>query len=112
MSILRMPSRALATASLVVACRTPAPPTPAPAAVSAPATPAAAKSTTATPTASASAAAKPGVTYKVKKGDTLVTIARNAYGNDKSWQRIYQANKTSISDPNIVPVGLVIKIPQ
>jgi nucleoid-associated protein YgaU len=41
-----------------------------------------------------------------------VNIARSAYGSDKSWQRIYQANKSSISNPDVVPVGLVIKIPQ
>ena len=56
--------------------------------------------------------AKPGASYKVKKGDTLVTISRIAYGNDKNWQRIFQANHSAIPDPNVVPVGLVIKIPQ
>ena len=76
------------------------------AAVPAPATPVADAVTPASTTA------RPGSTYKIKKGDTLVTISRTAYGTDKNWQRIYQANRSTISNPDLVPVGAVIRSPQ
>ena len=55
---------------------------------------------------------KPGTTYKVKKGDTLTTIARAAYGATGSWKKIFQANQAAISDPDVVPIGTQITIPQ
>jgi nucleoid-associated protein YgaU len=66
----------------------------------------------ATAAAAAPGSAKPGASYKIRKSDTLMTIARSAYGSEKDWKRIYNANKSEITDPNLVPVGLVIKIPQ
>jgi LysM repeat protein len=53
---------------------------------------------------------KPGTTYMVKKGDTLSTIAKAAYGTKGSWKKLYQANKT-LTDPDVVPVGTQIVIP-
>jgi len=53
---------------------------------------------------------KPGSTYKVKKGDTLSTIAKAAYGTKGSWKKLYQANK-ALTDPDVVPVGTQIVIP-
>lgn len=35
-------------------------------------------------------------THKVKKGDTLINIARRYYKDEKEWSRIYKANKKVI----------------
>jgi DNA segregation ATPase FtsK/SpoIIIE, S-DNA-T family len=90
-------------------------------------TPAVAHSSTATPATPRTAAAapsaarttvaaptiKPGTTYKVKKGDTLNTIARAAYGTASGGVRkIFQANRSALTDPDLVPVGAEIVIPQ
>lgn len=63
-------------------------------------------------TAVASGPAKPGTPYVVKKGDTLSTIARAAYGEKGSWKKIADANKTAIPNPNAVTIGTEIQIPQ
>jgi len=47
--------------------------------------------------------------YEVKQGDNLSKIARN-YPN-MNWQKIYEANKDTISDPNKIFPGQKIKIP-
>ncbi len=65
-----------------------------------------------TPGTTVAVTIKPGTTYKVKKGDTLAAIAKAAYGTTVGWQKIFQANRSSLNDPNIVPVGASIVIPQ
>ena len=62
-------------------------------------------------TSVASSTVKAGATYKVKKGDTLSTIARAAYGAAGSWQKIFKANP-SLPDPNSVAIGTELKIPE
>ena len=44
------------------------------------------------------AQASPGSTYTVQPGDSLFSIAQQAYGNGNQWQRIYDANKQVIGD--------------
>ena len=51
-----------------------------------------------------------GGNYKVKKGDTLYSIARQRYGDGKQWQRIASANP-GIS-PSTLRVGQTLVIPQ
>jgi nucleoid-associated protein YgaU len=65
--------------------------------------------TTVTPVATT---IKPGTTYEIKKGDTLTKIAKAAYGATGSWKKIFQANQAALSDPDVVPVGKQIVIPQ
>jgi LysM repeat protein len=61
----------------------------------------------------ASTTIKPGTTYKVKKGDTLTTIAKAAYGSGhEGVRKIFQANRGELTDPNVVPVGTEIVIPR
>ena len=50
-------------------------------------------------------------TYTVKPGDSLSKIAREFYGNAGDWQKIYQANKDKIKDPNMIHPGQKIIIP-
>lgn len=45
------------------------------------------------------------VTYTVKPGDTLGTIAQTHFGTSAAWKTIYQANQASIPNPNLIEVG-------
>jgi 5'-nucleotidase len=55
------------------------------------------------------AAAGANSSYTVKKGDTLFSIAKNAYGNGNQWQRIAQANPGL--SPTTLKAGKTIVIP-
>ena len=48
--------------------------------------------------------------YEVKAGDSLSKIAQHYPG--MTWQKIYEANKDVIKDPNVIHPGQKIKIPQ
>ena len=52
-----------------------------------------------------------GTTYVVVKGDTLSGIAKREYGNANKWQKIYEANKDVIKDPDLIYPGQELKIP-
>jgi LysM repeat protein len=54
------------------------------------------------------------VTYKVKKGETLIDIAqRREIFNDKyMWPLIYKANRDQMRDPQLVYPGQVLAIPR
>ena len=55
---------------------------------------------------------KTGVTYTVKKGDTLWAIAKRFYGDGSKWPTIYNANKKVIGgNPNLIRPGQVLVIP-
>lgn len=55
---------------------------------------------------------EPGSNYTVQPGDSLFSIAQNAYGNGNQWQKIYDANKQVIgNDPNSIRPGQVLFIP-
>lgn len=51
-------------------------------------------------------------TYKVASGDTLQKISKKFYGTYKKWQKIYNANKDKIADPNRIKPGITINIPE
>lgn len=50
--------------------------------------------------------------YVVKPGDSLSGIAKKVYKDGRLYERIYEANKSVIPNPNRLPVGLKIRIPQ
>ncbi len=52
--------------------------------------------------------------YWVQKGDFLYKIAGNAsvYGDPFKWQRLYEANKDNITDPNLIYPHMVLTIPK
>jgi phage tail protein X len=55
----------------------------------------------------------PGSKYTVREGDTLFSIAQQAYGDSNQWHAIYIANTQVIgSNPNVLPDGIVLYIPQ
>ncbi|WP_343700315.1 LysM peptidoglycan-binding domain-containing protein [Chitinophaga sp.] len=47
--------------------------------------------------------------YEVKAGDNLSKIAKNYPG--LTWQKIYEANKDQIKNPDIIHPGQKLKIP-
>lgn len=49
--------------------------------------------------------------YVVERGDTLQKISKKFYGGYSKWNRIYEANKDIIPDPNRIKPGLTIRIP-
>ena len=50
--------------------------------------------------------------YTVVSGDTLGTIAQQWYGNSSLWQKIFEANRNQINDPDWIFPGQVLRIPQ
>jgi LysM repeat protein len=46
-----------------------------------------------------------GPSYHVKKGDTLMKIAFEQYGDLYRWKEIYNSNRSAIQDPNHLPPG-------
>src|ERR1044072_7475059 len=47
--------------------------------------------------------------YSLASGDSLSKIAKNYPG--LTWQKIYEANKDQIKDPNLIHPGQKLKIP-
>ena len=58
-----------------------------------------------------SSTARSEKTYVVKSGDSLSKIAKREYGNANEWQRIFEANKDVLSDPDKIYPGQTLKIP-
>lgn len=50
--------------------------------------------------------------YTVKSGDSLSKIAKEVYGDGKAYQKIFEANKPMLSDPDKIYPGQVLYIPQ
>jgi LysM repeat protein/septum formation topological specificity factor MinE len=49
--------------------------------------------------------------YTVSAGDTLSLLALRYYGNSQKWQKIYEANKNTVKNPNYIYIGQKITIP-
>ncbi len=52
--------------------------------------------------------------YWVERGDFLYKIAgkSDVYGNSFRWQKLYEANKQVISDPNLIYPNMVLTVPK
>jgi nucleoid-associated protein YgaU len=53
-----------------------------------------------------------GRTYTVKKGDSLSKIAKREYGDAQQWRKIFEANRDTIKDPDLIYPGQVFRIPE
>jgi nucleoid-associated protein YgaU len=53
-----------------------------------------------------------GTTYTVKSGDTLGGIAKQFLGDASKYQKIFEANRDVLSDPDRIKPGQVLKIPR
>jgi len=62
-------------------------------------------------TARTSSTAQTASTYTVQRGDTLYGIAARCYGHGDYWHGLYQANKSKISNPNLIFSGQKLTIP-
>ncbi len=51
-------------------------------------------------------------TYTVKSGDTLSKISKEMYGDANQYDRIFEANKPMLKDPDKIYPGQVLRIPQ
>ncbi len=49
--------------------------------------------------------------YTVQSGDNLKKIAKQIYGDSSKWEVIYEANRDSIKNPNLIYEGQVFTIP-
>ena len=50
--------------------------------------------------------------YVVKKDDSLSKIALRVYGDMFAWERIWEANKSAIMNPNLIEIGMMLNIPR
>lgn len=49
--------------------------------------------------------------HTVKEGETLSGIAQEYYGDASNWRIIYEANRNTISDPDLIHPGQQLHIP-
>ncbi|MEA3640410.1 MAG: LysM peptidoglycan-binding domain-containing protein [Lamprobacter sp.] len=49
--------------------------------------------------------------YRVRPGDSLAQISAMQYGTDQAWERIFEANRHLLDDPERVLPGLTLVIP-
>lgn len=50
--------------------------------------------------------------YEIKSGDNLSKISKQFYGDPNKYNKIFEANKEVIKDPNLIYPGQKIRIPQ
>jgi len=50
--------------------------------------------------------------YSIRKGDTLLSIARKFYGDDKYWKLIWETNKYQLSNKDNLQAGQILLIPK
>ena len=50
--------------------------------------------------------------YTVQSGDTLSKIAERFYGNASEYNKIFEANRPMLNDPDHIFVGQQLRIPQ
>jgi hypothetical protein len=49
--------------------------------------------------------------HTVRPGDTLSAIAAQDMGTSKAWPKLWWVNRKKVSDPNMIAVGLKLRIP-
>ena len=69
------------------------------------------ESTKVAPGRQASASSTATKVYVVVAGDSLSKIAKREYGDANAWNRIFEANKDILKDPNKIFPGQKLKIP-
>lgn len=50
-------------------------------------------------------------TYVVQPGDTLSGISLKVYNTSRHWEKLYEANRDKIADPNTMVVGTKLTVP-
>jgi nucleoid-associated protein YgaU len=54
---------------------------------------------------------EPPKVYTVLQGDSLYGISVKVFGTPRHYERIYEANKDRIKDPNTLQVGINLRMP-
>jgi nucleoid-associated protein YgaU len=49
--------------------------------------------------------------HEVQKGETLWKIAQRYYGDGSLYPKIFEANKDTLKDPNLIRIGQKLRIP-
>jgi nucleoid-associated protein YgaU len=49
--------------------------------------------------------------HEVKKGETLGKIAEQHYGDPSLYRKIFEANRDTIKNPDLIQVGWKLRIP-
>lgn len=49
--------------------------------------------------------------YTVEKGDNLSAISKRIYGKSKYWKQIFDANRDSIENPDLIYPGQTLTLP-
>lgn len=57
------------------------------------------------------AANSTATTYVVGHGDTLIKIARNTLGDEERWREIYELNRDKLESPDVIQLGMKLKLP-
>ena len=52
-----------------------------------------------------------GASVRVRSGDTLTSIAERELGDADRWTELYRANRAQLSDPDVLPVGVSLRLP-
>jgi hypothetical protein len=52
-----------------------------------------------------------GQNYTVKPGDSLSKISQQFYGSANQYQKIFEANRDQLQDPDHIRAGMTLKIP-
>ncbi len=52
------------------------------------------------------------IRHKVRRNDTLAGISKRYYGTTRKWRLIYDANRSKISNPDVLTVGTSLSIPR
>lgn len=50
--------------------------------------------------------------YLVKRGDFLYGIAESIYNDPFKWRKLYEANRSIISDPNYIVPEMILEVPE
>lgn len=50
--------------------------------------------------------------YRVRKNDTLTSIAQEYLGRASRWIQIYKLNRQTLTDPNKLKIGTLLKLPR
>jgi nucleoid-associated protein YgaU len=64
-----------------------------------------------TPSPAGTSGSTGGKSYTVVAGDSLSKIAKREYGDANAWNRIYEANRDIIKNPDLIYPGQNLKIP-
>jgi nucleoid-associated protein YgaU len=51
------------------------------------------------------------LTHKISDGDTLAAIAQKYLGDAKRWREVFELNRDVLKNPDLLPIGTIIKIP-